>query len=163
MLLPFFVGDARHDLFVGGSLLFLFFDLSLLLVTIASFNMLVSLLEERLLKPVLEHFIGGFLLDLFLESLVLLLTIVFDPLLFVLLSLALVPLHHFHILFLSPQLFFSLMPADLLEYVPLGLFDELLFELDLMFFFAHPLLMGNSVARTVTDLAAVDAALAGCT
>lgn len=156
---PLFVGYSSHDLLVGGSLLFLVFNLPLFLIAESLFDVLVSLFEETLLEPILEDFIGCFLLDLLLEPLILSLPVGFNALLLIFLPLSLLPLRHPHLLLLLADLLFSLMPSDLLQDVSLGLLDELFLELDLMLFLAHPFLMSHSVGRAVANLASLHCGL----
>lgn len=161
---PLFVGYSRHDLLVGGSFLFFVFHLPFFLITEPLFDVLVSLFEEALFKPVLEDLIGCFLLDLLLEPLILSLPISLNALLLILLPLSLIPLGHPHLLLLLADVLFCLMPPNLFQDVSLGLLNELFLKLNLMLFLAHPFLMGHSVGRAIADLASLHGGLvARCT
>lgn len=151
-LLPLFIGDSSHDFLVCGCFFLFVSDFSLFLVSEPLLNVLVSLLEKALLKPVLEYFIGGLLFNLLFESLVFSFPVPFNTLLLILLSLSLFPFRHTHLFLLLDHLLFGLTSSHLLENVSLGLFDKLFLKLDLMLLLAHPLLMSHRIGRAIANL-----------
>ena len=156
-LFPLFVCDSSHNSLVCFSLLFSLFHFSFLLIFVALFNMLVSLLEQALFKPILEDFVCSLLLNLLAQAFLFLFMILFHSLHFLLLALCFLPCHYFHLLFLSADVFFSLIASNLLQDVFLCLTNQLFLQLLLMLLTTHPFFMSDSVGRLVADLTSLNA------
>ena len=76
------------------------------------------------------------------------------PSLFIL-TLTLLPISQSSQFLLSSNLFFRLNPSYLLEYVNLGLSNELVLQLQFMFLPSTPLFMRKGVFTALTDLRAL--------
>ena len=133
-LFPLFVGDTSHNFHRIFGFFLLFIDLSLVMSFDLFLVCISLLLNQTLLKPLLESFVAFFLLDLFMESLLLFLSQLM--LLFECLGdkLALLPLVH---KMSSILVFFikgCLLDDHLLKQIFLGFKDKHLSESLLMLF-----------------------------
>ena len=153
LLLPLFVSDTSHNPLVGLSLLLPIFLVLLLLVPELLLDRLISLLQQGLLQPLLEHSISCILLSMLAESFELLLLVLLIAAAFLFKAFLVLPLHHTVMFFLATDLLSGLSLADLLKNVTLFFSYKLFFQLSLVLLATHPLFMGDGSGTTLSNLA----------